>query len=152
MALALLSREVGDGVALMTETIEAILLVEDDRSLRGSLCQFLSDHGYRTIEAGTARQGWELVQEQRPVLCLLELNLPDGSGLDLLRRIVEGGEKVRVVVMTAFDLKHLRPSGADGVLAGWMTKPVNPMDLLAVVEHLMSEGSGVSDQGPGEPE
>ena len=138
----------GDGVVVMTETMEAILLVEDDVSLRECLRQFLSDHGYRTITAETARRGWELVREQRPVLCLLDLNLPDGSGLELLRKIVAEKSRMRVVVMTAFDVKHLRPAGTEGVLAGWMTKPVNPMDLLAVVEDVMGgearpKGSGV---------
>lgn len=122
----------------MTETIETILLVEDDSSLRESLSQFLVDHGYRTVTAETARQGWQAVHEQRPVLCLLDLNLPDGSGLELLRKIVAEGSPMRVVVMTAFDVRHLRPAGLEGVLAGWMTKPVNPLDLLAVVEDVMS--------------
>jgi len=53
--------------------------------------------------------------------------------------------------MTAFDLQHLRPAGAEGVLAGWMTKPVNPLDLLAVVEDVMRDkGSGLGVQGSGE--
>jgi DNA-binding response OmpR family regulator len=123
----------------MTPTAHAILLVEDDLSLRGSLCQFLNDHGYHTLTAGTARHGWEMISQQRPALCLLDLNLPDGSGLDLLRRIAQGGLPTRVIVMTAFDLKHLRPAGIEGTLVAWMTKPINPIDLLAVVEEVMRQ-------------
>jgi two-component system OmpR family response regulator len=111
-----------------------ILLVEDDLSLRDSLSQFLGDHGYRTISAENARRGWDLVEHGHPWLCLLDLNLPDGSGLDLLKRIAAKGLPVRVIVMTAFDLKHLRPAGVGDVLAGWLDKPVNPLELLKMVE------------------
>lgn len=118
-----------------------ILLIEDDLSLRGSLCQCLEDHGYRTLAAGTVRQGWELIQTRRPTLCLLDLNLPDGSGLDVLKRIIQNRLDVRVVVMTAFDLKHLRPADAGEVLAGWLTKPVNPQELLAIVDDVMKQAT-----------
>ena len=116
-----------------------ILLVEDDLSLRDSLCQFLTDHGYRTLEASTARQGWELMRSREPRLCLLDLNLPDGSGLDLLKKIIQAGLNIRVVVMTAFDLKHLRPANAEKILAGWLTKPVHPDELLTLVEKTMEQ-------------
>ena len=121
----------------MTQALDPILLVEDDLSLRDSLCQFLKDHGYRTLAASTAKQGWELVQSKHPRLLLLDLNLPDGSGLDLLKKISRGGGGASVVVMTAFDLKHMRPAEANEILAGWMTKPVNPLELLEIVEKVM---------------
>ena len=125
----------------MTQALDSILLVEDDLSLRDSLCQFLNDHGYRTLAASTARQGWELVESRNPRLLLLDLNLPDGSGLDLLKKMSQrGGGGASVVVMTAFDLKHLRPAEANRVLAAWMTKPVNPAELLGIVEQVMGRG------------
>ncbi|MGE5609199.1 MAG: response regulator [Bacillota bacterium] len=125
----------------MPPTTHPILLVEDDLSLRGSLCQFLGEHGYETITAGTARQGWDLVQAQQPRLCVLDLNLPDGSGLDLLRKIVHHRISSRVVVMTAFHLERMRPVDVSNVLVGWMIKPVNPTDLLTIVQKVMGEGS-----------
>jgi len=117
----------------MVSAISPILLVEDDPSLRDSLGQFLHDHGYRTVVARTAREGREMLRTARPWLCLLDLNLPDGSGLDLLKRLIQQRIDIRVVVMTAFDLQRLRPADMAGVLVGWLTKPVNPVDLLAIV-------------------
>jgi two-component system OmpR family response regulator len=121
----------------MAQTNNPILLIEDDLSLRGSLCQFLEDQGYRTMTAGTVRHGWDLIRSKRPMLCLLDLNLPDGSGLDVLKRIVQHRLEIRVVVMTAFDLQHLRPADAGEMLVGWLTKPVNPQELLGLVEKVM---------------
>ena len=113
---------------------QPILLIEDDASLRESLSDFLADHGYRTFASGTAVGGWELLRARRPWLCLLDLNLPDGSGLDVLRKIAQEGLSTRVIVMTAFDLRAVRPAAAEHLLAGWLTKPVNPNELLKLVE------------------
>ena len=135
----------------MTELLDSILLIEDDLSLRDSLCQFLNDHGYRTLAASTAKQGWEMVQSGRPRLLLLDLNLPDGSGLELLKKMSQGGGGgggASVVVMTAFDLKHMRPAGSNRVLAGWMTKPGNPDELLGIVEKVMGRsGERMRNEG-----
>ena len=72
-------------------------------------------------------------------MCLLDLNLPDGSGLDLLRQIVERNLPPLVVVMTAFPLHHLRPNYPTSTLVDWLTKPVPPSVLLAAVQQAMVE-------------
>ena len=121
----------------MNEQSHPILLIEDDLSLRDSLSQFLADHGYRTAVAANAKQGWEMLRRYSPNLCLLDLNLPDGSGLDLLKRVVEHRIDMKVIVMTAFDLRQVRPAGAGEVLVGWLTKPVNPTELLQLIESVL---------------
>ena len=133
----------------MVQRAPSILLVEDDLSLRDSLVQFLNDHGHRTQTAATAKAAWEELRARPAALVLLDLNLPDGSGLDLLKRIVQSGIRTRVVVMTAFDLAHLRPAGAGEVLAGWMTKPVHPGDLLKLVEAVLAEPAAQPAGGKG---
>src|SRR5215471_791036 len=82
-------------------TTGSVLLVEDDVSLRRSLGEFLRDSGYQPYSVGTMREAWEALAAVQPSVCLLDLNLPDGSGLDLLRRIVQERLNVRVIVMTA---------------------------------------------------
>src|SRR4029434_613338 len=95
----------------MASVAPSILLVEDDLSLRDSLCQFLSDHGYRAITASTAKEGWDLLRSRGPRRGRLDLNVPDGSGLELLKRMAQHHVKARVIVMTAFDLQRIRPAG-----------------------------------------
>jgi DNA-binding response OmpR family regulator len=133
----------------MVQRSPPILLVEDDLSLRDSLVQFLGDHGHRTLTAATAKEGWELLKTRGVPLVLLDLNLPDGSGLDLLKRVVQAGLRTRVIVMTAFDLAHLRPAAAGEVLAGWMTKPVHPGELLKLVEKVLAEPTAQPVKGKG---
>lgn len=118
---------------------QPILLIEDDLSLRDSLCGFLEDHGYRTLSAASCAEGWKLLLDRQARLCLLDLNLPDGSGFDLLKQMAKQGLSIQVIVMTAFDLAHLRPAGVTHLLAGWLTKPVHPAELLEAIERVLGE-------------
>ena len=86
-----------------------------------------------------------MASARRPQLCLLDLNLPDGSGLDLLKKLGDAKLQTRVVVMTAFDLHHARPSG--GLLVGWLIKPVNPVELLKLVEQAMGPAGATEKCG-----
>ena len=117
----------------------SILLVEDDASLRHSLVEFLKDGGYHTYAVGTMTEAWAAIRAVRPTVCLLDLNLPDGSGLDILRRIVGDGLPTRVIVMTAFPLQHLRPVYPASTLIGWLTKPVPPAALLETIAQAMKD-------------
>ena len=118
----------------MASKLNSILLVEDDVSLRRSVGEFLKDNGYSLYTAGTMLEAWETIRAVRPGVCLLDLNLPDGSGLDLLRHIVREQASVRVIVMTAFPLQHLQPQYPPGPLVAWLTKPVSPAALLEAIE------------------
>jgi DNA-binding response OmpR family regulator len=119
-------------------------LVEDDVSLRGSLRGFLEDHGFRAQTAGTTAEGKAMLRALRPAVCLLDLNLPDGSGVDLLRVIEREGLGVRAIVMSAFPPQRLREQFPASVLAALMTKPVSPQHLLDWVDRIVREGRAVS--------
>jgi len=130
-----------------------ILLVEDDVSLQGSLRGFLEDHGFRTQTASSIAEGRAVLRALKPAVCLLDLNLPDGSGVDLLRLIERERLGVRAIVMSAFPPARLREQFGTGVLAALMTKPVSPQHLLEWVDRIVREGgngavSGSSVIGP----
>jgi DNA-binding response OmpR family regulator len=121
---------------LMSTSATSILLVEDDQSLQEGLRSFFQDHGFDAKTAGTRAEGERLLRALRPAICLLDLNLPDGSGLDLLRLVVQEQLPVRVIVMSALPQARLRQQYPESVLAALMTKPVSPQDLLEVVERI----------------
>jgi DNA-binding response OmpR family regulator len=114
----------------MPSETASILLVEDDPSLQASLRNFLQENGFETHSAGTRAEGQGLLRSLKPAVCLLDLNLPDGSGLDLLRLIMDENLPVRVIVMSALPLPRLRQQFPERVLAAMMTKPVSPVHLL----------------------
>ena len=122
-------------VFMPTQT-SSILLVEDDPSLQENLRDFLQDNGFDTHTAGSRSEGQRLLRSLRPAVCLLDLNLPDGSGLDLLRLIVAENLPVRVIVMSALPLPRLRQQFPPTVLVAMMTKPVSPQHLLECVDRI----------------
>jgi two-component system response regulator PilR (NtrC family) len=120
----------------MSTHTSPILLVEDDPSLRESLRGFFEDSGYRTHTAESRLEGQRLLRSIGPAVCLLDLNLPDGSGLDLLRLIVQEKLPVRVIVMSALPQASLRQQFPASVLVALMTKPVSPQHLLDLVDKI----------------
>jgi CheY-like chemotaxis protein len=71
-----------------------ILVVEDDHATRTFLADNLTADGYELLVAETARDGLRLLETKFPDLALLDLNLPDGSGYDLVRRVREAGHAI----------------------------------------------------------
>ena len=112
-----------------------ILLVEDDVSLQTSLRDLLRDNGYQTHTAGTRGDGLKLLRSVRPAVCLLDLNLPDGSGVDILKSIQNEGLGTQVIVISAFPMGDLRKRFEATVVAT-MTKPVSPDQLLEMVDKI----------------
>ncbi len=80
----------------------SILLVEDDAGLRGSLALSLSRRGYAVMPAASRAEAERILADHGIDLLLLDLRLPDGSGLDVLARARELDPQAPVVVMTAF--------------------------------------------------
>jgi two-component system response regulator PilR (NtrC family) len=125
----------------MSMQTTSILLVEDDLSLQTSLRGFFEDHGFQTHTAGTLQEGREQLLIANPDICLLDMNLPDGSGLDLLRVIVQERLPVRVIVMSAFPIEHLRQRFPKSVVVASITKPVSPQQLLDIVDRIGRDGA-----------
>ncbi len=73
----------------MTDDASTILLVEDDDATRSFLADNLLADGHDVITADCARHGWRLMETKFPDLALVDVGLPDGSGLDLVRRVRE---------------------------------------------------------------
>ncbi len=73
----------------MTESPTSVLIVEDDQSTRSFLADNLTADGYEVLLAGTIRDAVRQLEYKRPDVVLLDVGLPDGSGLDVLRRTRE---------------------------------------------------------------
>ncbi|MFA9461087.1 sigma-54-dependent transcriptional regulator [Thiohalorhabdus sp. Cl-TMA] len=81
-----------------------ILVVDDEAHFARAICKHLGKHGFECREANRVETAKSLLGEGRPAAVLLDMRLPDGSGLDLLREIRErwNAPQVPVVVMTAY--------------------------------------------------
>ncbi len=73
----------------MTESPTSVLIVEDDQPVRSFLADNLTADGYEVLLAGSIRDAVRQLEYKRPDVVLLDVNLPDGSGLEVLRRTRE---------------------------------------------------------------
>ncbi len=121
----------------MTERRVHVLLVEDDESLRAILARHLAAKGFRVEEAASAEEAADqLSGGLRPRLVLLDLNLPGGTGWDLLRSAafsVAGRPPVVVTTATTVNPSRLR----ELAVAGYLPKPFAMETLVATVERFV---------------
>lgn len=78
-----------------------ILIVEDETILRRVIGRNLSSRGHVVREAATAAEAIEALRVERPDMILLDINLPDRSGWDILRELRQSGVEVPTIVISA---------------------------------------------------
>jgi DNA-binding response OmpR family regulator len=131
-----------------------LMLLEDDEATAAFLADNLTADGYRVVTATGAREGWNALELRGPDLLLLDITLPDGSGLDLLDRIrtadalasrVDPGLPVIVVSGRSSELDRVRglARGADD----YMVKPFSSPELLARIRAVLRRADGRRDRG-----
>ena len=122
-----------------------VVLVEDDPRIRSGIVRTLTDRGYETRATGNGLEGLTLIVDEKPDVVLLDLGLPDISGLDLLR-MLRAVSEVPVIVVTARDdddeIVRTLDLGADD----YIVKPfsVNQLEarVRAVLRRTRDEESG----------
>ncbi len=109
---------------------ELVLVIEDEVAMRRFLSAALSSHGFKVIEAGTVAHAMTLATETHPAAILLDLGLPDGDGLDLLRKLREWST-TPVIVLSARDREDDKVQALDAGADDYLTKPFGVSELLA---------------------
>jgi DNA-binding NtrC family response regulator len=108
-------------------------IVDDERNIQATLAAILERRGYASASAFTGRQGLQMITDQKPDVLLLDLGLPDGEGLDLLKEIRSSYPQLPVIVVTANDsLNNAIASIKEGAFH-FISKPYVPDELLSLV-------------------
>nr|WP_330420593.1 response regulator [Roseburia sp. AM59-24XD] len=103
--------------------MEQILIVEDDRGLNAGLCRALKEPGRRTISCQSLQAAREQLITGSVSLVLLDISLPDGNGLTLLREIKEQTPQMPVILLTANDTDMDIVEGLEQGADDYITKP-----------------------------
>ncbi|CAA9525467.1 MAG: Phosphate regulon transcriptional regulatory protein PhoB (SphR) [uncultured Solirubrobacteraceae bacterium] len=128
----------------MTDDASTILVVEDDDATRSYLAENLAADGYALLTADCAGDGWRLLETKFPDLVLVDVGLPDGSGLELLRRVraadgvssrVDPATPVLVLSGRRGELDRLR--GFDRGADDYVAKPFSYAELRARIAALL---------------
>jgi len=119
--------------------LETILLVDDDASVRDSLCAVLTGEGYDVVTAENGAQAVELAASHDVALALLDLNMPVKDGWSTLQVLSREHPTLPVALVTARP-NQLFPALAAGV-AALMEKPLDIPHLLQTIRQLLDEPS-----------
>ena len=114
--------------------MKRILIVDDDHATSAGMGDVVEDWGYEAEIADTVKAGWNSVSKMVPDVAIVDLKLPDGSGLDLLHRIKETYPDVSVIILTGHAtvdsaVKALKVGAED-----YVTKPVDLPRLQVILK------------------
>ena len=114
---------------------EKILVVDDEKMIRWSLGEALRGWGYEPIPAETAAAGLASFDAEQPAAILLDINLPDGSGLEVLRQIRNRQADAVVIMITANVLVDETIAALRGGAYDFIGKPINLEELQVAIRN-----------------
>lgn len=145
-----LSHTIPDETIHVTNTRKRrpILVVDDDREIRGVLRDLLGDEGYKVLEAPNGTEGLKLLEvAKEPLVVLLDLMMPGIDGFEVCRRLASDArlrDDHAVVLMSA--RRNLQAADHTAIRAT-ISKPFEVDDLLALVERLAIQPPQASGDG-----
>jgi two-component system KDP operon response regulator KdpE len=131
----------------VTQAMHQVLAIEDEPDIRQILRALLESEQYRFIEAATAARGEIEARSHKPDLLLVDLGLPDGDGVELIRRI-RAWSPVPIVVLSARAMEEQKIAALDAGADDYVTKPFSAPELLARVRAALRRNVRNAEQTP----
>ncbi|MDP9051843.1 MAG: response regulator transcription factor [Acidobacteriota bacterium] len=126
------------------ESVRRVLLIDDDAELRSMLSDYLARYNWQVLTAWNVATGLASVRRMRPEIVILDIMLPDGSGLELLRGLpADPGRRVLLLSARGSDLDRI--TGLDLGADDYLPKPFNPRELLARMRALVRRNQNIDD-------
>jgi two-component system response regulator PhoP len=119
-----------------------LLIIEDDDALRQSLAANLRDHGFTVDEAANAAEGEYYAAEFASALAIIDLGLPDRSGVELIADLRKSGRTFPILILTARDNWQDKVDGLNAGADDYVVKPFNLDELLARINALLRRAAG----------
>jgi len=123
-----------------------VVIVEDDAKFRGAFAHLIEATADMDLigTAANLAQGLDLMRRRIPDVLLVDLDLPDGSGLDLIRHVAARSDTCNIMVITVFgDERHVIESIEAGA-SGYLLKDSLPADFIEQICVLHAGGSPIS--------
>ncbi len=121
-----------------------VLVVEDEKQIRRFVRVAVEEEGCEVVEAETRAEGLLEAGARQPALLILDLGLPDGNGIDLIRDL-RGWSDIPVLILSARSQEHDKIDALDAGADDYLTKPFSVGELRARVRALLRRGSRSAD-------
>ena len=121
----------------MTSTTPRILVVDDDPEIRKLLARYIESQGFRVLLAANCRELRDQLATHQVDLIVLDVMLPDGSGLDACRDLRARRSTVPIILLTALKEDVDRIIGLEIGADDYLGKPFNPRELIARVRAVL---------------
>ena len=129
-------RKRGDSGKIMVKTV---LIVEDNELNMKLFNDLLQAHGYHTVQTMDGREVLKLAREKRPDLILMDIQLPEISGLEVTKLLKADDElkSIPVIAVTAFAMKGDEEKIRDGGCEGYLAKPISVPIFLETISKFL---------------
>jgi two-component system cell cycle response regulator DivK len=117
------------------------LIIEDNENNRVLITRLLEKTGYRTLQATTGMQGVEMALQHKPDFIILDIQLPDIDGIEVLRKIrtSEIGNTIPVIAMTSFAMSGDREKFLAAGCDEYIEKPIDPLTVISQIKRTIGE-------------
>ena len=119
-----------------------LLVIEDDATLRETLCSQLAEAGFGVEQAADGREGLYFALEYPIDLAIIDLGLPEISGLDVIRQLREKGKSYPILILTARDRWQDKVDGLSAGADDYVVKPFHFEEVTARVNALLRRSGG----------
>lgn len=129
------------------ETVK-ILIIEDDEGLNRGISFALEQEAYAAVSARTLQEGYVLFEKEKPDAVILDLNLPDGDGIDLCKKIRQlPGERagIPILMLTARDMETDEIMGLTSGADDYITKPFSVSVLKIRLQNALNRKAAFGD-------
>jgi len=119
-----------------------VLVVEDETALRSQLVERLKDEGYAVDAAADGSEGLYLGQEYVFDVAIIDLGLPEITGIDLIKKLRSDGKKFPILILTARSRWQDKVEGLEAGGDDYLVKPFHVEELIARLKALMRRAAG----------
>ena len=113
---------------------KVVFVVDDDPSMLKGVRRLLKQHGFETVPFETAKALQDHDDFEQAICLVLDINLGDGSGIELRHRLAEAGVSLPVIYITGNDSDATRMAAMASGCVAYLTKPFTAQSLIEPIE------------------